>query len=98
VTAIQGYLNHPDIERRRAIEAIRFLNQPMLKVQVTALRRYFREFQSRGDIKLLLDAVENMRKKFGWEATISENSKIGAGPRLTRDDLRLICFELVTRA
>ena len=33
-TALQGYLNHPDVDRRQAIGALRFLNQPMLKVQV----------------------------------------------------------------
>lgn len=32
-TVIQGYLNHPDVERPKAIGAIRALNKPMLSVQ-----------------------------------------------------------------
>ncbi|MBI3325246.1 MAG: hypothetical protein HYZ81_00880, partial [Nitrospinae bacterium] len=95
-TVLQGYMNHPDIERRRAIEVIRFLNQPMLGVQVRELREAYRNFQRKADIKALLSAVEELRKKFGAQQANSHGA--GANPigRLSREDLRLICFDLVT--
>jgi len=45
-TAIQGYINHPDIDRTRALQAIRYLNQLMLRVQIAELERRTRN--SRG--------------------------------------------------
>ena len=94
-TVIQGYINHPDIERLRAIEAIRFVNQPMLAVQVRDLRQGYRDFQRKADIKALLSAVEDLRKKFGEQQANTHGA--GARPigRLSREDLRLICFDLV---
>ena len=46
VTVLQNVLNHPSIQRSRAIRAIRFLSQPMLSVQVRALREAYRAFQA----------------------------------------------------
>jgi len=91
-TALQSYLNHPDVDRHQAIEAIRFLNQPMLAVQVRKLRQTYRDFQSKGDIKLLLAAVEELRKNVGGEESRKEGS---ATKSLKREDLRLICFDLL---
>jgi hypothetical protein len=93
-TILQGYLNHPDIERNRAIEGIRFLNQPMLSVQVRQLRQLYRDFEKDSDIKALLNLVENLRTDFGEQASIEESGTKAA--RLSRDNLRLICFDLVS--
>ena len=67
-TVIQSYLNHPDIDRLQAIEAIKFLNQPMLAVQVRRLRRVYREFQVKGDIKGLLGVIDELRKRYLFTA------------------------------
>ena len=95
-TALQGYLNHPDIERRSAIEAIRFLNQPMMAIQVRDLRQSYKEFQRKGDIKELMASIEEMRRKFGEEQRENNSSRSRSIPRLMREDLRLICFDLVS--
>ena len=92
-TALQSYLNHPDVNRREAIETIRFLNQPMLAVQVRRLRQIHREFQS-SDVKLLLTALGELRKTTGGEQLTREPG--GKSKQLRREDLRLICFELLT--
>lgn len=92
-TVIQGYVNHPEVSRPRAIEAIRFLNQPMLRIQISELRRAYRDFRSRGDIAALLGAVEELRRRFGEPAR--EPQPGPARPRITRDDLHLICFDLI---
>jgi hypothetical protein len=93
-TAIQSYLNHPDVDRKQAIETIRFLNQPMLTVQVRKLRESYREFQGNNDIKLLLNQIQALRKASGGEKLTKESS--AKFKQLRREDLRLICFDLLT--
>jgi hypothetical protein len=93
-TALQSYLNHPDANRREAIEIIRFLNQPMLTVQVRRLRQIHREFQGNSDVKLLLTALEELRKTTGGEQVIRESA--GKSKQLRREDLRLICFDVLS--
>lgn len=95
-TALQGYLNHPDVERRQAIDAIRFLNQPMLAVQVRSLRQAYRDFQGKGNVKALLAAVEGLREQFGEEQATNHSGGSGLVGRLSRGDLRLVCFDLVS--
>ena len=93
-TAIQSYLNHPDVDRKQAIETIRFLNQPMLRVQVQKLRRDFREFQRTGDLKLLIGNIEDLRKVSAVDEPL--RGVPGKSQRLTRGDLQLICFDFLT--
>jgi len=95
-TVLQGFLNHPDVDRRQAIELIRFLNQPMLAVQVRDLRQAYKEFQRMGDIKALLTTLDDLHNKFGTQETNSGNGKPGPVSKLNREDLRLICFDLVS--
>ena len=93
-TALQSYLNHPDVNRREAIEIIRFLNQPMLRVQVQRLRQVYRDFQSKSNLTSLLASLADLRKTVGGEQT--------RGPdrdrllQLKREDLRLICFDILS--
>jgi hypothetical protein len=95
-TVLQGYLNHPDVDRRQAIEAIRFLNQPMLKVQMDALRKGYKTFQSKREIKVLLTVIDELRGQFGErEAAVYKENSSSTAP-LTREDLRLICFDFVS--
>jgi superfamily II DNA or RNA helicase len=93
-TLLQSYLNHPDVNRREAIEIIRFLNQPMLAVQVRRLRQIHREFQGKSDVQLLVTALEELRKTVGGEQVTRESG--GKTKQLTREDLRLICFDILT--
>lgn len=95
-TKLQGYLNHPDVKRQEAIEAIRLLNQPMRKVQVDALRRAYKEFQVNSEIKSFLTAISGLQERFGGVQT--REAKTGSGPvrSLSREDLRLICFDIIS--
>jgi hypothetical protein len=93
-TVLQSYLNHPDVNRREAIEVIRFLNQPMLAVQVRKLRQIHRELQAKGDVKSLLAAINKLREAVGGEQATRESA--GKSTQLKREDLRLICFDVLT--
>jgi hypothetical protein len=95
-TVIQGYMNHPDIERRRAIEAIRFLSQPMLAVQVRELRQAYRDFQHKAEVNTLLATIDGLRGKVGEPQVHQQSSGSGPVSQLSREDLRLICFDLIT--
>jgi len=95
-TALQGYLNHPDVKRRHAIEAIRFLNQPMLKVQVDVLRKAYKDFQAKREVKALLAAVADLREQFGEQQTTTHKAEPTPVSRLSREDLKLICFDFLS--
>jgi len=95
-TALQGYLNHPDVDRRQAIEAIRFLNQPMLKVQMDALRRAYKDFQRKHDVKVILSAVEELRERFGEQQATIHNAGSAPVGSLHREDLKLVCFDFIS--
>ena len=66
----------------------------MLAIQVRKLRQYFKEFQGSRDIRSLLGNIEAVRETSG-------GNEAGKGPaertkELKREDLRLICFDLLT--
>jgi hypothetical protein len=95
-TTVQGYLHHPAVDRRKAIELIRFLNQPMLVVQIRELRQVYKDFQSKEDIISLVTGIERLREKFGGEHETNQRVESSSGHHLQREGLRLICFDLVT--
>jgi hypothetical protein len=89
-TVVQGYLNHPDVKRGEAIEAIRFLSQPMPSVQVKELRRHYQRYQADNLFGPLLDGVLGMRHRYGvGEPRAKESPRF----ELKRENLRLICFD-----
>jgi len=66
----------------------------MLTIQVRKLRQSFREFQGGRDIKSLLSNIEDLREASGGNEAAkgpAERTK-----ELKREDLRLICFDLLT--
>ncbi len=95
-TIIQGYLNHPDVDRKQAIELIRFLNQPMRGVQVQGLRQAYKDFQKQGNIKVLLDTVKGQHERFNGKVETKEGTPITRVVNLVREDLKLICFDLIS--
>lgn len=92
-TAIQGYLNHPDLDRKEAIELIRFLNQPMLSVQIKQLRAALKNFKTVGQVMQLIEEVRTLRNMVA-EPETGRYSGAERAP-LRREDLRLICFDFL---
>jgi hypothetical protein len=89
-------MNHPDIERRRGIEAIRFLSHPMLAVQVRELRQAYRDFQRKAEVKTLLATVDELRSKVGEPQPNQQSPGSRPVSQLCCEYLRLICFDLIT--
>ena len=95
-TLLQNYLNHPDVNRREAIELIRTLNQPMFNVQLSALRKGYKAFQGHKDVKQLLSDLAELQPSTA-NANGTPDSSANLTPRnLRRNDLRLICVDVVS--
>ena len=93
-TAIQGFLSHPDVDRARAVEVIKFISLPMRKTQVTQLREAFKDFQRSNELQRLIAAVDEIRAKFG-ERRVQPRDEKATADSIARDDLRLICFDVI---
>lgn len=93
-TAIQGFLSHPDVDRPRAVEVIKFISLPMRKTQVTQLREAFKDFQRDSDFQSLVAKIEEIRAKFGAPAAVQPTDH-ELPATISRDDLRLICFDVI---
>jgi SNF2 family DNA or RNA helicase len=95
-TDIQGYINHPEVKRARIITAIRFLNEPMMSVQVSQLRKLYREFQKTASITSILASIDSMQSESGGGSRETEATGSGSPVQLEREDLRLICFDVIS--
>jgi hypothetical protein len=92
---IQTYINHPEIERKIALAAIKFLNGPKLTVEIKELRFIYKEFEKTKNAKNLIDRISEMMKDGGAaekDAADPSLSRIN----LSREDLHLICFDFVS--
>jgi hypothetical protein len=94
-TTIQAYINHPDIDRKRAIAAIKFLNEPKLAVQIKELRKIYKDFEGNGDAKTLIDGISSMIEATGM-AEKKEAPRPSSKVYLQREDLYLICFDFIS--
>ena len=86
-------MNHPDVDRSIAIDLIRFLNQPMLAVQIRELRTLYKDFQKSTEILMLLESLAAMREAFGREPVTVSGSR---SEHLKREDLQLVCFDFIS--
>lgn len=95
-TTLQGYINHPDVDRTQCIDLIKFLNQPMLHVQIKELRDFYKEFQSKGIVKILVESLNKLKHTFGSTPSGKESPAPLAQPTLNRKNLKLICFDIIS--
>ena len=93
-TIIQQYMNHPEVKGSEALEAIRFLKQPMMSVQLKELRKAYREYQNGSDILKLLVLVQELKDKYRAESVEADQKPITG--TIQRSDLKLICFDFVS--
>ena len=88
-TTLQEYINRPEVDRRQAVAAIRFLAQPVPSVVVKSLRSAHRSFQQATDVQALIAAVLKLSQMFSSDISSSD----GDSSPLRREELRLICFD-----
>ena len=68
----------------------------MLKVQVDALRKAYKAFQGKHDVKVILAAVEGLRERFGEQQVTARTAGSTPASPLSREDLKLICFDFIS--
>jgi hypothetical protein len=95
-TVIQNQLNHPNVDRKRAIAAIEFLTAPMLPVQLKELRKRYKGLQRDASIASLIAGIEAMQSAFGSGAAPVSSTENSHAIKLRREDLRLICFDVLS--
>ncbi len=91
-TAIQQNLNRADVDRTDAVDSIRFLSRPIMRVHIRRLRELAREYQAHRDTGALLGVIREIRTELG------DGQSVAPPPPslLRREDLRLICFDFVS--
>lgn len=93
-TTLRSLLSHSGVARQRVLEVLRFLRQPLRRTAIRALRDAHRIHAARNDAEALLTSVEELKARVGNPAERS-NEQL-SGEILRREDLHLVCFELIT--
>jgi len=92
-TALQGYLNHPELDRRELVGLIGFLSQPLPRVYGKRLKVLYKAYVDAKDIKELVDEIKKLRDESGKEER--KFSQKSSQP-LKKEDLHLICFDYLS--
>ena len=71
-----------------------WLNNPMLRVQITELRKLHKAYPQSSSITELLVGVEQMQSAFGGETQAASRKETPSERKLQHEDLRLICFDV----
>jgi len=90
-TLLQGHLNSPKVNRRKVVDAIKYINQPLSGVQVRELKNVHQKYQDNPDLGILIQGIDNLAETYGSQQTHSNASF----KQLKREDLKLICFDYV---
>ena len=94
-TVVQQFLNHPQVDRKRAVGVIAFLNGPMQNIQVSELKKIYKIYQQTQSIAELIARLEAMQAAYAGEEQLPTKSGKPL-PKLQREDLRLICFDVLS--
>jgi len=90
---LQGFISHPSLKRQEVMEALRYLALPLPGAQVRDLRKAYQTFNGSRDPAVLLDAVRDLIARYG---TGPQAGSPVTETRLDRDDLRLVCFDVLS--
>ena len=91
ITLLRGYLNSPATDRTKVRGAMQRLRSPMTHTAIRDLRREYERFQQEQNIEPLIAYIQSIASA----ETTTGSSGAGAQPPLSRNDLRLVCFEFI---
>lgn len=90
----QGHLNNPDYDRTELRELRKFLKQPLVGASVQQLRKALQTYSTSNEVSILVHAVREIYQHQA-ELTFDDSSDKKPAIRITRDDLKLICYEYI---
>jgi hypothetical protein len=97
-TIVQSAINRPDVDRSKAIAVIKFLNQPMLVVQIKELRAIHKDYQQTGDVVSLIGSLEQLIAKYQIKVNNKSAATTTSLQRFDPNKLKLICFDILSGA
>jgi hypothetical protein len=91
---LQSHLNSPDFNRTELRDLRKFLKQPLVGASVQQLRKALQSYSSSNDVASLIAIVRDIYQNQGApSASETPEKKVSNG--MTRENLRLICYEYV---
>lgn len=94
-TLLQAMLNHPGIERKKAIGALKFLAHPLPGVAVREIRAAMQtQGGAAGDPVAFLGTILDLKDRYG--ASTGPRETPSTRKPLRREDLKLVCFDVVS--
>jgi len=93
-TTLQGLASHPDVSRDEVMQALRYLSSPLPGAQIRELRKAYERAAGSPEPSALVGTVLDMIQRYGQQGTAGAGE--GKGRGVSREDLRLICFDVVS--
>ncbi len=92
-TALQEYLNHPEMDRVELISLISFISRPLPRIYGRKLREFYNDFSGNKDIAGLVEKVKKIKMESGKDEEVPAQKRPQA---LRKEDLHLICFDYLS--
>lgn len=96
LVALQRAMGSTGVDRKRVIAVSSVLSEPMLQAPVKELKHAMTSFQKDGNADVFVQACERVINRYGHRIEPAVNNDYVRRRPLTRDDLRLICFEFLS--
>ncbi len=91
---LQAQLNNPCFDRTELRDLRKFLKQPLIGAGVQRLRKALQTYSGSNEALILVETVRELRQSQG-ELSSNGSSEKKSSNRISRDDLRLVCYEYV---
>lgn len=91
---LQAHLNNPDYNRSELRELLKFIKQPLVGASVQQLRKALQTYSTSNEVGVLVHAVREIHQHQA-KLTFEESSEKKPAIRITRNDLKLICYEYI---
>jgi superfamily II DNA or RNA helicase len=92
---LQTHLNHPDFKRKALQQLRQFLKQPLVGASVRQLRQALQSYSLSNDVAALIEVVKTLYAQQGEIEPPEAAADKPVIERLTREDLKLICYEYI---
>jgi len=90
---LQGQLNSPNFDRTELRELRKFLKQPLVGAGVQQLRKALQIYSVTNDASALFAAVRELQQSHGTTQSLEADKRKGS--RISRSELKLVCYEYV---
>ncbi len=90
---LQSHLNSPDFSRAELRDLRKFLKLPLVGASVQQIKKALQEYSSSNNATVLVETVRELYQNQGARSDETPEKKAGSG--LTRESLRLVCYEYV---